>query len=280
MSLSPFDHSELVLLGARALEWVWDGDGIRPPKQEREIHIETLADILQTNLSNGRWRHAARVDGAARPNSPELQRYAVRVATHYWAERERMARLAARDWDLWEELHGQLLKSAYHVLRDHFGLSHPVAYERANDYAQESCELIFRGRYPFDVPFHAWATRVLLNCIHAGEGRSTDLLDRGTFVEPAPADAQEFELIDEMCWFESEQSLWRWEVREVLWDAIQQLASPAQQQVIIQDFWYGQSSTEIAQELGKTPQAVYNLRHQALASLKAILEPQRYLFAP
>jgi len=270
---------KLVVVSARALQRVWDQSGVRPPGRERRAHVEAVADVLQTNLANGRWRHAAGTHGAGWPNDPELQRYAVCVAAHYWAEHERVGGLNARDRELWAELHGQLRKSAYRTLRAHFGLPYPLAFERANDYAQAACELIFRGRYPFDVPFPAWATRVLTNCIRAGEGRSTDLLDRGTFVEPAPASTREPAPVEETYWIEGEQNLRRWEERELLWEAIQRLESEAQQQVIILDFWYGRSSAEIAQALGKTPQAVYSLRHRALASLREMLGPQGHLFA-
>ena len=193
---------------------------------------------------------------------------------YYWTEHVRVAGLAAEDWALWEELHHQLLKKAYLMLYVHIGLPQPVAFERANDYTQKACELIFRGRYPFDVPFLAWTTRVLTNCTYAGEGRSTDLLDRGTFVEPTLTDMPDLEWIEEIYWLEDKQDIRRWEDRELLWDAIQHLASQTQRQVIIQDFLCGQSSAEITQELDKTSQAVYNLRHRALATLREILETQ------
>ena len=264
-------HSQLVLASSHALEQIWDGDDLCVSRDEQKTHIAAVADILQTNLSNGRWHHATAAHKAAQPNVPELQQYATRVATYYWIEHERVAGLAAKDWTLWEELDHQLLKKAYLILYIHIGLPQPVAFERANDYAQKACELIFRGRYPFDVPFLAWATRVLTNCIYTGEGRSTDLLDRGTFVEPALTGVPDLEWIEEIYWLEDEQDIRHWEDRELLWDAIQHLASQTQQQVIIRDFLYGQSTAEIAQALDKTTQSVYNLRHRALVTLREIL---------
>jgi RNA polymerase sigma factor (sigma-70 family) len=156
-------------------------------------------------------------------------------------------------------------------------LSHPVALEEANDYAQRACELIFRSRYPWDVPFQAWALRVLFNCIWAQEGRSTDLLDRGSFVEPARQGPDQPSPLEEIG--EEPQRLRRWESRDALRDAIRRLTSRAQQRVIVSGFWHGRSSAEIAQELGRTTQAVYNLRHRALNALREILSSQPDLFS-
>lgn len=58
-------------------------------------------------------------------------------------------------------------------------------------------------------------------------------------------------------------------------DAIEQLRSKAQREIIIRTF-EELSDAQIAQQLGKSKQAVYNLRHRALARLKEILsEPTR-----
>jgi len=278
----PPTRSKLIAVSSQALKQVWDNNIPGPSEERQSVHIETVSNILQTNLSNGRAQYALGND-ATEITDICLQQYGLRVATHYWMEHKRMTALIAGDKKLWEELRRRFMHRAYHVLCAYAGLSPAAAYGQAPDHAQEACQRILRGRYPYDVPFYAWATRILINCVLERLNRSGDLLDRGSFVE---FDAEHPLTVNSSSrgYGESWQALNSRgnfpediEKRHLILDAIAQLSSEAQRQVILLDFFYEWEDTKIAEALDKTCQAVYNLRHRALRGLKEVLEQQEGL---
>jgi len=278
----PPTRSKLIAVSSQALKRVWDNDGPIPSEDRQRVHIETVSNILQTNLSNGRAQYAIGSDTRGITTSC-LQQYGLRVATHYWAEHKRITALVAGDEKLWEELRRRLIHRAYHMLCTHAGLPSAAAYEQAPDHAQEACQRILRGRYPYDVPFYAWATRILINCVLKRLKRSSDLLDRGLFVEldvenPFTVDWSSKDHGENWQTLNTPESFSEnIETRHLMLDAIEQLPSEAQRQVILLDFFYEWEDTKIAEALDKTCQAVYNLRYRALRGLKEILEHQEGL---
>jgi len=147
----------------------------------------------------------------------------------------------------------------------------------AVDFAQETCEAIFSHPFPYDVSFDAWATLILKNRILWRHTRSRELMDRmpGTLSLDQPnwsgAD-DNFSLYDLLADPSDGSTFESLEVQERLIQAIARLGSQAQQQVIVDTFLYELTDDEIARRLGKTRQAVYNLRHRALRHLKKILD--------
>jgi RNA polymerase sigma factor (sigma-70 family) len=149
------------------------------------------------------------------------------------------------------------------------------AWEEALNFAQETCLIIFEQRYPFDVSFEVWATKILKNLILARYTRGKDILDRRQRLESLDAETSEGgDSLQEVT--PDTRSLVPFEKIEnqtLLLNAMAQL-SPIQRQVIQDTFLRELDDAQIARRLGKSKQAVYNLRHRALARLQQILARQ------
>lgn len=258
----------------------------------REALVEHIARIISRNLASGRM---GRVIGAAgqgdlgvppdgddmlpAPDSlagtGQMEAYVDRVITHYLQEHRRVEGLAAQHDAEWAQLVQQLAGRAYHMLV-RMQVPSARALSEAAEFAQVSCEAIFSHPFPYDVPFDAWATRILKNCILQRYTRSQDMIDRQpemtSLDRPGLSEAEgDFSLYDLLADTSGIAAFERIEVREWLIQAIAHLHSQAQQQVIVDTFFYELSDEEIAARLGKTKNAVQILRHRALRRLKQIL---------
>jgi RNA polymerase sigma factor (sigma-70 family) len=244
----------------------------------REELVRHVTGIVSRNVASGR----ARGGTAGQSTKEEVllpETYIDRVVNSYLREHGRVEALAAQDEAAWTELLEQLTGRAYNIL-----LRSQVPPGRARgeaaDFAQETCEVIFNHPFPYDVSFDAWATRILKNRILWRDTRSQDLIDRkpGILSLDRPGQSEtgdDFSLYALLADGSGTAVFERLEVREWLIQAIACLRSRAQQQVIIDGFFYELSDEEIAKRLGRTRQAVYNLRHRALQGLKEILERRK-----
>jgi RNA polymerase sigma factor (sigma-70 family) len=241
--------------------------------------VRRIADIVSRNVASGRARRVTA--GQLTKGEEELlpETYVDRVINSYMREHSRVEALADRDEAAWTKLREQLAGRAYNIL---LRLQVPPgrARDEAPDFAHETCEAIFSHRFPYDVSFDAWATRILKNCVLWPPTRSQDLIDRQPRIlsldRPGRSKTfDDFSLYDLLADNSSLSTFERLEVREWLIQAITRLRSRAQQQVIIDTFFYELTDEEIAKRLGKTKQAVYNLRHRALRGLKQILEKRK-----
>lgn len=206
--------------------------------------------------------------------SAQLEAYVDRVIATYLREHDRVEALAAKDGVAWTELSGQLTDRAYHMLL-RWQVPAAKAANEAEGCAQQACEAIFGEPFPYDVPFDAWSGRILVNLILQRYTRSKDLMDQNPGVlsldQPGRGDARDDVSLHEFLVDESAESAFESiAVREWLIQAIAGLPSEAQRQVIIDTFFYELSDDEIARRLGKSKQAVYNLRHRALGHLRRI----------
>jgi RNA polymerase sigma factor (sigma-70 family) len=260
----------------------------------REELVERTADIISRNLATGRiqrvmkakegegkeaeeWENRGDLHSALQhPGiSAQIEGYIDQVIACYLQEHQPVERLAAGDDAEWERLFEQLASRAYNIL---LRLQVPTAKAvgEAADFAQVSCEAIFSHPFPYDVPFEAWATRILKNQILQRYTRSQDLIDRepGTISLDRPGRGEvedDFSLHDLLADESSASAFESIEVQEWLIQAIARLRSQAQQQVIIDTFFYELKDEEIARRLGKTRNAVHVLRHRALRRLTQIL---------
>jgi RNA polymerase sigma factor (sigma-70 family) len=228
-----------------------------------------VRDILFTNLSNGRWQRVAR--GKNHLTDEDLHKYGLRVAKRYWVERETIIGLASNDDNLWQDLRNKLERRAFYACI-RYGVSRGRAENQARDHAQEACEIILCNHYPCDVPFDAWAGRILINCILQNLQRSTDLMDRETFVEPSIEDLWDVRRVDQEPLNVSQPIFGDLETHALLLDAIERLPSEAQRQVILLEFFFDWDAEQIAMKLDRTAQAVYNLKYRALQKLREILD--------
>lgn len=236
-----------------------------------------VAEIVHRNVASGRVKHVWWYQSTQGKKRSELTpaQYIDRVIEYYEREHERIHKLRAKDDEEWQTLFQQLLTRAYNKLLN-FSISKGRAYSEAYDLAQEACEAIFRDRYPYDVAFDAWATKILNNRILRKYSRSPEPMDKPRLIQSIEEIAEGDTGNRRVLWFilssgEVPDAFRRVEDRELVFQAIEQLKSQAQQQVIIRSFLLEESDEEIATKLGKTKQAVYNLRHRALVKLKEIL---------
>ena len=233
-----------------------------------------VSQVVTRNLASGR---AGRIMGASVTLTDHLIPYVDRIISIVLTEHQRLDRLVARDSYTWTELFSQLTRRAQ-VMLAWLGHQTAIATEAA-DFAQEACEAIFDDVFPFDVAFDAWATRILKNRILQRRTRSRDLLDQDVEVmsldRPHPTHGQEdlslHEVLADSSLAEFEQA----EVQAWLLQAIGRLPSSPQQQVIINLYFYDMSEEETALRLGKSIQAIYNLKHRALRLLNQALTKER-----
>ncbi|MBN1180137.1 MAG: sigma-70 family RNA polymerase sigma factor [Anaerolineae bacterium] len=264
----PPDRAKLQELSVQALKTVWDDFPFPPAEQDQ--HVEKVVAILHINLSSGRCKRANGGKECATENC--LHVYAQRVAKHYWIEHEAVTGLAAKDPTLWKQLYDRLEKQATYICIRH-GAPARKAKEQARDYAQEACERIFRNHYPCDVPFEAWTGKILVHCILHPPTRSKDVLDRSEFADATFEELWDSERFNLTPLSFSQPFYKDPEVLVTLLNAVEQLSSEAQRQVILLEFFFEWEPDQIARALGKTKQAVYNLKHRALRELKEVLFP-------
>ncbi len=262
----------------RASEVVADDD-LEWYGASREEFVRHITDIVSQNVASGRALRVMAGQSAEGREGLPLETYIDRVTNSYLREHSRVEALAAQNGAVWTELFEQLAGRAYNML---LRLQVPPGRARceAPDFAQETCEIIFNHPFPYDVSFDAWATRILKNRILWRYTRSQDLIDREPRIlsldRPGRGETgDDFSLYDLLADDSGTPAFECFEVREWLIQAIALLRSRAQQQVIIDTFLYELSDEEIAKRLGKTKQAVYNLRHRALQRLKQILEKRK-----
>ncbi len=238
--------------------------------------VEQVVRCVVENFAVGRFRRFSFRRGVSHP--PTLAEYVDQVILHTRREYARVQALERRDDVEWNQLRQFLFQRACRMVQHLRGVE---GRDEARDFAQQACEVIYRERYPFDVSFDAWAATILKNLIQAHHTRSHDVLnpsrppfsldDRKSAPEssaipwsevlPNPHAPAEFERIED---------------RMVLLDAIAQLRSKAQRDIIVGAFLGELSDEQLARQLRKSKQAVYNLRLRALARLKEILtEPTR-----
>jgi RNA polymerase sigma factor (sigma-70 family) len=279
----------------------------------REALTERVAEIVARNLASGRAQRMMRAgeqrthgEGETRrrgdmeasdlsvsprprvpasANAPQLpspsaplEAYVDRVIASYLQEHHRVERLAAGDEVTWNRLGEQLARRAQAML-----LRRQVPGDRAAslaaDFAQETCEIIYSHSFPYDVSFDGWSTLILKNRILGRYTRSPDLIDRQVIQSldrPSGGDASDhFSLYDLLVDPAGDAAFERTEVQALLIQAIAHLPSPAQRAVIIDTYFYELGDQEIARRLGRSRQAVYNLRHRALRNLRRILADER-----
>lgn len=245
----------------------------------REELVRHVADIVSRNVASGRARRVTARESTKGEGELLPETYIDRVVNAYLREHGRVQALAAQEEVAWTDLRDQLTGRAYNIL---LRQQSPTGQARgeAADFAQETCEVIFNHPFPYDVSFDAWATRILKNRILWKYTRSPDLIDREYRIisldRPSRSKTgDDFSLYDLLADDSGTSAFERLEVQEWLIQAIARLRSQAQQQVIIDTFFCELSDEEIAKRLGKTKQAVYNLRHRALRGLEEILERRK-----
>jgi RNA polymerase sigma factor (sigma-70 family) len=238
--------------------------------------VRDIARIVWRNVQSGRAGRVIARDAGSDAVPPDAwSQYVDKVITIYLEEHPRVARLIDRDDAEWARLYATLEYHARLRLHTQSATRSHLAQEAA-DFAQQACESIFRSEFPYDVAFAAWANVVLLNHIRRRLARSPDVIDRHprlvSLDQPAgdelDTDSPAHETFPDPA---GDVDFERVELRLALLAAIDQLGSRAQRAVVIDSYLRELSDDAIARKLGKSRQAVYNLRHRALEHLHEIL---------
>ena len=241
---------------------------------ENSDQIENWAvQSIEKNIESGRFE---RFTGSRAKMHPlALDNYGAIVVNYALAEHRRVLALERNDDEEWRHLGDFLRYRAARMLQRINGNANFDAY--ASEFAQDACVIIFNHRYPCDIAFEAWVTRILKNLILARRTRSTDAMDRQYPVDSLDApildDGNTSALGELISDPQSSEPFEKTENQLLLRNAIDKLRSRAQQQVIILSYFDELSDAQIAQRLGKTTQAIYNLRQRALPRLEEILTP-------
>lgn len=200
--------------------------------------------------------------------------YQLRVIRTFEAERSRYDALFAGDANAWETLTRQLTHAAQRMLL-HNGFGSLYAREQAAEMSQQTCEHIVAAPYPWDISFDLWSHTIMRNIFLQRYTRSHDLMDRvmlkGDPLEldevsewtalDAPADPYDCTAGGASAYPDASELI----------EAIEQMQSRQRRAVILYTYYEELSDEEIAQEIGKSRNAVQTLRHRALRQLRTLL---------
>lgn len=229
--------------------------GSTADNQAPETHPnDPIQEIVRCNVQSGRFERAAKFH----KKGLSLEAYTDLVTLYYFEHQPLISCLTAGEPAAWEQLWRRLFRRAYSLLISR-NWDAGQASTRAQEAAQETCLSLYRQRYPYDCPFEAWVFNILRHHVFRSYHRLRNPLDF-----PGISDIPE-----EMTGQESE--LAALERNELILHALGNLSSEAQRQVIESLFFEGLSSEETAKKLGKTTQAVYNLKARALDQLRGLL---------
>lgn len=226
--------------------------------------LPSIRQIVSNNVANGRAQKFLKTDGTY-----SIADYVQRVAQTIKGEIEELQRLSAKDETAWASLHRKLRTQAYlKLLR--MGVDHHEAYQRANDFAQDACLDVLKASYPADVPHTAWAQRILYNQILQELWRKPDTLD----IRAAIFSLQDGEELIDPYVEEMDETADRQVNRKLIESVLNQLPSEAQRTVLHLDL-EGCPDEDIAAQIGRTVQAVYNLRRRAMQNIRRLLAPSK-----
>jgi DNA-directed RNA polymerase specialized sigma24 family protein len=226
--------------------------------------LPRLRSVLADNLQRGRVTKFQTRNPGHTPAD-----YVRRVADNLRLHGEVPDRLAAGSESEWQALSQAMTHRAYHRLLE-IGIEPAVAQDRARDLAQKTCLNILQAQpYPYDVPYAAWATRILYNSIAQETQRSRDVMDRRDRLplERWPADGEgDWDWADPSAADEAEHC----ELRQTLSWALNQL-SPKQRTAVVRRVYDAEPDRLTALALASSEQAVQNHRHRGMHRLRQLL---------
>ncbi len=243
-------------------------------QQPPQFSQERVVRIVRQNLARGRLTRFA---GNRSPAPSKLADYIDCILSYVCLEQSRILALETGNREAWLSLRDYLARRATRMIER---LDHKEPTGLSADLANQVCLIVFQEPYPFDVAFEAWITVILKNLVLARLTRSTDALDHRRrldsldAIRKSPA-GQATSLSDLLSDDRSLAQFEKAENRVMLQKALEQLPSASQRLVIQYSFLDELDDDEIARRLGKSKQAVYNLRQRALARLREILKSAR-----
>ncbi len=227
-----------------------------------------IRPILVTNLDRGR------VQGFTEGQISRIRDYVSRVAERYELLHDFVYQIQIlRSTDVWDPLFNELQTWCFkYLLRKSYNNPSIANEENATECAIDASQTIVNAFFPYDVDFDPWAHMIVIHVcqkfMRSTQKKSTvrdesllaldELME--TIKDPKPQD-------------EEHQK----DLAKTLAEAIAQLEGP-RREVIRMIYFEGLSPKEVAQKLGKTVGAIYNLHFNALRDLKKILGRDRDKF--
>jgi RNA polymerase sigma factor (sigma-70 family) len=237
-------------------------------RERGQALADAIDPIIQANRDRGRLLHF--LNGKDQQN-PTPAGYVKRVADYYEKLHDYLSQLQkGQNPELWQRLYEKFQRRAYRLLaRRHIPHAVIIRLEYHVECAAMAAAELLRARFPYDTEFDPWAEIILQHAVRKFMRR----LKKWQRDESDPVPAER--LHD---WWQRQQDPNSLEAQanvelEELLAAIEQLP-PAQKEVFIlkeiDDYEY----TEIAEALGRTLNAVYQLYFKARKNLRKIFGPQ------
>lgn len=233
-------------------------------KERGQYFADAVEKIVNENIRKGRaekWMNTSR---------QSLADYVLRVADFWEEYGEYLVQLQVDKLDVvWEPLYINLQKWAYrYFLRKSF-VPGDETTELSRACAGEAATTLLAIPFPYDVAFDAWACRVLYNvCNHKiRETLKQSQIPTGHLVP-----------FMESLFYPEQAGTSPEDLRLDMLYAVDQLSVESWKQVIVYRYYYNMKPADIADELGKSPSAVYNLQFKALAALREILMEMGHIY--
>ena len=231
---------------------------------ERSRHLaRTIAPVVMTNLELGRVHYFLDKQSYLGPVD-----YVWLVVEKHEKWHDYLVQIQeVRDHALWLPLYEKLQRWAFHYLsRKNFPQNGRTHTQHALDCATEAATRLLHARFPYDVDFDPWLSVLVQNVVRKHiekeyrDGDKNPLSLDDSQVRPTVFTALALAPGNE-----------KLALRLDLLAAIEQLASPARQQIILLHYFEGYSLSQIASKLEKSENAVYKLHYDALKNLRKIL---------
>lgn len=232
--------------------------------QEGSDLVMKVKSILLINLDRGR------VQKVIEENISDVQDYVWRVANGYKNFHHLVNRLQNdKAHGEWKELLEKMQLWAFNYLVRKGYSAEPSTQDIAKECANEAAIQVINAYFPFDTNFYAWVHVIVNNsCRKYFRNRAKKTVVKDSQLVDLDAINH---LLKDPKYLEKEHQEY---LRDILNEAISQL-SDSRKQVIELTYFGGLSPKDVAEKLGKSIGAIYNLRFYALEDLRKILGSNR-----
>ena len=230
--------------------------------------LSQIRIILYANLDR------KRIDRFVGDDLSRVDKYIDEVVAYYEALSPLLSQLQIEeDPKAWEPLYESLQQWAYNFFLGKGFYPGTETAATALSCATDAAVEILAAHFPYDTDFHPWAHVILQNACRRFIRRS---LKKSNIPAEKMSGLDDVEhMLSSISIKETDLKIQLDEVREGVLAALETL-SPARKKVIELHYFQDFTLTEIAEELGKTVNAIYGLHFNALKDLRKILEEKRH----
>lgn len=239
--------------------------------------VSALARRVAWIVAGNRERGRVPQDQPPDPQTGVPDSYIDEVLFFLQREGPTVGALRASDREAWVRVLALMATRAYGYLL-HYGVEAGQARQLAEDFAQTSGLTLWGQaleRFSYDTHLDAWISQIVAYEVSQWYRSGKEQRQQRALSLDAVTDSQVqdtlYRILPDPA---AGRTLDAAEARLMLEDALAQLASQEQRQVIVWGL-AGHSNAEIAEALNRSVQAVYNLRHRAMAALREILGGKR-----